>query len=86
METGSKWDLRRLKMYLMSRHGPREADRMFHEMQLIIVRRVSPPPAPPRQLAHPHLRGPAASVTRRRAPPQIPALRAEDHDQRQALL
>jgi tubulin polyglutamylase TTLL9 len=36
-ETGGKWDLRQLKLYMMSRHGIPVADKIFYDIQLIII-------------------------------------------------
>eukprot|EP00614_Pseudopedinella_elastica_P024775 CAMPEP_0172645636 /NCGR_PEP_ID=MMETSP1068-20121228/239831_1 /TAXON_ID=35684 /ORGANISM="Pseudopedinella elastica, Strain CCMP716" /LENGTH=282 /DNA_ID=CAMNT_0013459877 /DNA_START=200 /DNA_END=1048 /DNA_ORIENTATION=- len=35
---GGKWDLRHLKLYLMSRHGPEAADKLFKDIELLILR------------------------------------------------
>ena len=37
-EHGGKWDLRHLKLYLMSRYGVVMVDRLFNEIQMIILR------------------------------------------------
>jgi tubulin polyglutamylase TTLL9 len=36
-DTGGKWDLRRLKLFMMSRHGTSVADKVFYDIQLIII-------------------------------------------------
>jgi tubulin polyglutamylase TTLL9 len=36
-DTGGKWDLRQLKLYMMSRHGIPVADKVFYDIQLIIM-------------------------------------------------
>jgi tubulin polyglutamylase TTLL9 len=36
-ETGGKWDLRQLKLHLISRHGIQTVDKMFYECQMIII-------------------------------------------------
>jgi tubulin polyglutamylase TTLL9 len=37
-EHGGKWDLRQLKLYLMSRYGVVMVDRLFNEIQMIVLR------------------------------------------------
>eukprot|EP01138_Halocafeteria_seosinensis_P007901 gb/GECG01008072.1/.p1 GENE.gb/GECG01008072.1/~~gb/GECG01008072.1/.p1 ORF type:complete len:304 (+),score=19.34 gb/GECG01008072.1/:1-912(+) len=37
-ETGGKWSLRELKLYLMSKFGRKRTDQLFYEMQMICVR------------------------------------------------
>ena len=36
-ETGGKWDLRQLKLHLVSRHGIATVDKMFYDMQMMII-------------------------------------------------
>lgn len=36
--TGGKWDLRSLKMYMMSKHGQQAVDELFYEIQMTILR------------------------------------------------
>ncbi|KAG7400772.1 hypothetical protein PHYBOEH_004578 [Phytophthora boehmeriae] len=35
---GGKWDLRNLKLYMMSKHGPERTNKLFHEIQLVIIK------------------------------------------------
>ena len=35
---GGKWDLKSLKLYMMSKHGCERVDKLFYEIQMIIVR------------------------------------------------
>ena len=35
--TGGKWDLRKLKLYMMSRHGAAAVDKLFYDIQSIIL-------------------------------------------------
>eukprot|EP00617_Octactis_speculum_P025143 CAMPEP_0185747882 /NCGR_PEP_ID=MMETSP1174-20130828/6522_1 /TAXON_ID=35687 /ORGANISM="Dictyocha speculum, Strain CCMP1381" /LENGTH=463 /DNA_ID=CAMNT_0028423277 /DNA_START=89 /DNA_END=1476 /DNA_ORIENTATION=- len=35
---GGKWDIRHLKLHLMSRYGVEVADRVYHEIQMIVIR------------------------------------------------
>jgi tubulin polyglutamylase TTLL9 len=37
-DTGQKWDVRQLKLYLMSKHGVGPVDKLFNEMQMIMLR------------------------------------------------
>jgi tubulin polyglutamylase TTLL9 len=37
-DAGCKWDLKQLKMYMMSRHGTDKVNTLFYEIQMIIVR------------------------------------------------
>lgn len=37
-ESGGKWELRQLKLYLMSRYGIGVADKLFYEIQMIVIR------------------------------------------------
>ena len=52
-ENGGKWDCRHLKLHLMSRYGIAMVDRLFYEIQMIVLRslfrymRDHPPPRPP---------------------------------------
>ena len=36
-ETGGKWDLRQLKLHLVSRHGIATVDKMFYDIQMMII-------------------------------------------------
>jgi len=36
-DTGGKWDLRQLKLHLISRHGIQTVDKMFYDCQMIII-------------------------------------------------
>jgi len=36
--SGGKWEIRGLKMYLMSRYGIAAVDKLFHDIQMIIIR------------------------------------------------
>ena len=36
-ETGGKWDLRQLKLHLISRHGIATVDKMFYDIQMMII-------------------------------------------------
>ncbi|KAI9986419.1 hypothetical protein PInf_025362 [Phytophthora infestans] len=35
---GGKWDLRNLKLYMMSKHGPERINKLFYEIQLVIIK------------------------------------------------
>ncbi|KAG7384047.1 hypothetical protein PHYPSEUDO_003017 [Phytophthora pseudosyringae] len=35
---GGKWDLRNLKLYMMSKHGPERANKLFYDIQLVIIK------------------------------------------------
>ncbi|ETN17749.1 hypothetical protein PPTG_05478 [Phytophthora nicotianae INRA-310] len=35
---GGKWDLRNLKLYMMSKHGPERVNKLFYEIQLVIIK------------------------------------------------
>jgi tubulin polyglutamylase TTLL9 len=37
-DSGQKWDVRQLKLYLMSVHGTDKVDKLFNEMQMIMLR------------------------------------------------
>jgi len=37
-DSGQKWDLRQLKLFMLSKHGSEATDRVFNEMQMIILR------------------------------------------------
>ena len=36
-DTGGKWDLRQLKLHLISRHGIQTVDKMFYDCQMIVI-------------------------------------------------
>ncbi|KAH7488611.1 hypothetical protein PRIC1_007275 [Phytophthora ramorum] len=35
---GGKWDLRNLKLYMMSKHGPERINKLFYDIQLVIIK------------------------------------------------
>ncbi|TYZ59530.1 hypothetical protein PybrP1_003448 [[Pythium] brassicae (nom. inval.)] len=35
---GGKWDLRNLKLYMMSKHGPERINKLFFEIQMVIIK------------------------------------------------
>ncbi|RLN61255.1 hypothetical protein BBJ29_001596 [Phytophthora kernoviae] len=35
---GGKWDLRNLKLYMMSKHGTERTNKLFHDIQLVIIK------------------------------------------------
>ncbi|KAF1335702.1 Tubulin polyglutamylase, partial [Globisporangium splendens] len=37
-EHGGKWDLRNLKLYMMSKHGPERINKLFYEIQMVIIK------------------------------------------------
>ncbi|KAJ0394119.1 hypothetical protein P43SY_010005 [Pythium insidiosum] len=37
---GGKWDLRNLKMYMMSKHGVEAINKLFYEIQMVIIKSV----------------------------------------------
>lgn len=38
IQHGGKWDLRNLKLYMMSKHGSERINKLFYEIQMVIIK------------------------------------------------
>jgi tubulin polyglutamylase TTLL9 len=38
---GGKWDLRNLKLYMMAKHGPQRTNKLFYEIQTVIIKSLA---------------------------------------------